>query len=67
MKPVPRQTLISRIESIESERDKARNLLRAEHAQRISEAFGITMERHREFQPNCKVCRFLEETSLVGK
>lgn len=45
--------------------DKARNFLTIAHAARINETFGITMERHRELKPDCAVCQFLDETSLV--
>ena len=45
--------------------DKARNFLTIAHAARINETFGITMERHRELKPDCAVCKFLDETSLV--
>lgn len=57
--------LIARIEAVEAERDKTRNLLRAEHEKWVAECFGIKMEKHYELDSDCPVCTFLAETSSV--
>lgn len=57
--------LIARIEVVEAERDRARNLLREEHAKYIKEVFSVTMDRHRDVRVDCPVCAFLTGTPLV--
>lgn len=57
--------LIARIEALEAERDKTRNLFRKEHEKWVRESFSISMEKHYELDPHCPVCNFLAETSTV--
>lgn len=62
--------LISRIESLEAERDKTRNLLRAEHDKSILLCFpGLGPEEkrknHSKLFQDCPVCTFFAETSTV--
>jgi hypothetical protein len=64
--------LIARIETVEAERDKTRNLLRKEHEWYVKEAVATengtmeeAMEWHRRRKPTCSVCAFLAETSTV--
>lgn len=61
--------LIARIEAVEAERDKTRNLLREEHTKLQVRGMLIRTEdaltRHKKFSPDCPVCTFLAETSSV--
>ena len=63
--------LIKRIESVETERDKTRNLLRTEHDKAICNNKMALLPSyrsiHEENEPNCPVCAFLSETSTVKR
>jgi hypothetical protein len=64
--------LIANIEAVEAERDKARNLLRAEHSHHVYTIYigevdnsDEAMSMHKKRKPQCSICAFIAETSLV--
>jgi len=64
-----RAELITRIETVEAERDKTRNFLRQEHDKSICKGQTALLagyrQLHEEIFPDCPVCQFLIKTSTV--